>query len=55
MPDDPLIRWETDGGATLPSDDDSGAASRSEPAEDATVRHAACPGVIVHAPAGTTD
>lgn len=55
MPDNPLIRWETDGGATLPSDDDPGAASRSEPEEDATVRHAACPGVIAYTVAGTTS
>ena len=55
MPDDPLIRWETDGGATLPSDDDPGAAPRPELEQDATSGRAACCGVIVYAAAGTTS
>jgi len=53
MPDDPLIRWETDGGATLPPDDERGA--RPEPDENATLRHTASSGVVVDPAAGTTS
>jgi hypothetical protein len=36
MPDHPIIRWETEGGATLPADDDGSVPDRARRRPDET-------------------